>query len=197
MARSDPLEPGNAAARKLPAMIVLVGFMGAGKTSVGRRLARCVGYRFVDLDEEVVRRAERSIPDIFREQGEAEFRRLETEVTRELDAASGVVVAAGGGWMARPELGERWKGAVRVWLRVGASEAVARLEGRLDSRPLLHSEDPERAARRLLAERISSYARAELSVETEGRDPDAVAAEIMRRLAYLAEADGTRETRLD
>lgn len=170
-----------------PSRIVLVGFMAAGKTTVGRRLADRLGYRFVDLDDEVVRRAGRSIAAIFREEGESAFRRLEAEATGALDAAAGLVVAVGGGWMARPELRDRWPDAVRVWLRVGAAEAVARLEGGLAGRPLLATEDPERAARRLLAEREEAYALAELSVETEGRDPDDVAAEVLRRLPPAAE----------
>lgn len=180
---------------ELPSRIVLVGFMAAGKSTVGRRLAERVGYRFVDLDEEVVRRAGRTIAAIFRRDGEPAFRRLEAEASRALDAQRAFVLAVGGGWMARPELRDRWPDAVRVWLRVGAAEAVARLEreGGLASRPLLDPVDPERAARELLAERETAYAAAEISVETEGRDPDAVVGEILRRLTGTRRVDGTRD----
>lgn len=190
MSRSDRPPAG------IPSRIVLVGFMAAGKTTVGRRLAERLGYRFVDLDEEVVRRAGRPISEIFRLEGEAAFRRMEAEVTRGLDRVERVVVAAGGGWMARPELRDRWPDAARVWLRVGAEEAVARLGPSLASRPLLAiEEDPTAVARRLLRAREASYARAELSVDTVGRTPDRVVEEVLGRLEGLREreADGTRE----
>lgn len=187
MARSsvppaDPVEPAAA----LPARIVLVGFMAAGKTTVGRRLAERLGYRFVDLDEEVERRRGRPVPEIFGREGESAFRRLEAEATRAVDDLERVVVAVGGGWMARPELRDRWPNAVRVWLKVGPAVAVERLRGALGTRPLLDAEDPVETARRLLAGREDAYGRAELAVETEGRDPDEIAAGIVERLARRA-----------
>lgn len=166
----------------LPARVVLVGFMAAGKSTVGRRLARRTGYGFVDLDRVVEELAGRPVPEIFREEGEAAFREMEARATRELDDRREVVVAAGGGWMARPELRDRWTGAVRVWLRVSPEEAVRRLEGSLASRPKLDPADPVAAARRLLERRRGDYARAEVAVDTAGRTPEEVAREVLRRL---------------
>lgn len=176
---ADPVEPTAG----FPARIVLVGFMAAGKTTVGRRLAERLGYRFVDLDREVERRRGRPIPEIFRHEGQAAFRRLEAEATRAIDDLDRVVVAAGGGWMARPELRDRWPDAVRVWLKVGPAMAVERLRGALGSRPLLDAEDPVVTARRMLAEREDAYGRAELAIDTEGRDPQEIVAGIVERLA--------------
>lgn len=166
----------------LPARVVLVGFMAAGKSTVGRRLARRVGYGFVDLDRAVEELAGRSVPEIFREEGEAAFRALEARATRELDERREVVVAAGGGWMARPALRDRWAEAVRVWLRVSPEEAVRRLGEDLASRPMLDPGDPVGAAGRLLESRRGDYARAEVAVDTDGRTPEEVAREVLRRL---------------
>lgn len=184
-------EPASGAPAGTPERIVLVGFMAAGKTTVGRELGARLGYRFIDLDEEIERRAGRSIPRIFREDGEAEFRRLEAEVTRALDEVvvtrpdgrHGLVVAAGGGWMARPELRDRWPGAVRIWLRVRPETALERLDGSLDSRPMLDADDPLGSIRALLEGREADYARAEHSVETNGLPPDEVVDRILAAIA--------------
>lgn len=172
---------GREEGRPLPRRVVLVGFMAAGKSTTGRALARRLGYVFVDLDEEVERSAGRTIPEIFREGGEEAFREREAEVTRRLDTMpdeKGMVIAAGGGWMARPELRDRWDDAVRVWLRVRPETVLRRLDGDRASRPMLDPDDPETSVRRLLAGRRDSYARAELAVETDDLSPDEVAARV-------------------
>lgn len=165
-----------------PSRIVLVGFMAAGKSTVGRVLARRLGWRFVDLDREVARLAGRPVREIIRGAGEEEFRRLESLATAALDDLSQVVIAAGGGWMARPELRDRWPDAVRVLLRVSPDAAVSRLGDRLPTRPLLDPVDPLGSARRLLAAREPAYERAEVTVETEGKSPGEVADEILHLL---------------
>lgn len=164
---------------------MLVGFMAAGKTTVGRLLARRLGYRFVDLDRSVEERAGRPIAEIFERDGEARFRELEGKVTRELDPADRVVVAAGGGWMVRPELRDRWPDAVRVWLRVGAETVVDRLGGKVASRPMLDPDAPERTVEELLERRRASYARAELAVDTDDLTPEQVAAEVQELLESM------------
>lgn len=183
------MTPGPAAG--LPERIVLVGFMAAGKTTVGRRLARRLGYRFVDLDREVERRAGRTIPEIFREAGEAGFRELEAEATRALDVGPtpegadgddrGLVIAAGGGWMARPELRDRWTGACRVWLRVDAPTVLERVSD-VSSRPMLDPADPLASARRLLEAREDDYRRAEAAVDTAGLAPEEVVERVLEAL---------------
>lgn len=164
--------------------------MAAGKTTVGRLLAERLGYEFVDLDREVERRAGRPVPEIFRDEGEAAFRSLEAEVTRLQDSVEPVVMAAGGGWMARPELRSRWPDAVRVWLRVSPGEAVVRLGDDLGSRPMLDPADPEASARTILEERAEAYGRAEIAVETDALTPREVAGRILASLDGMDASDG-------
>ena len=90
-----------------PARIVLVGFMGAGKSAVGRRLARRLKYRFVDLDHRIERRAGKKVAELFREQGEAAFRAFELEEAAAVSELENVVVAAGGGAFVLPATRER------------------------------------------------------------------------------------------
>lgn len=178
--------PGD---RAPPGRVVLVGFMGAGKSTVGPLLAALLGYRFVDLDAEVERAAGATVPALFRERGEAAFRRLEARATAALDEARRVVVAAGGGWMARPALRDRWPDAVRVWLRASPATILARVRDAGDGlagRPLLNPADPARSVRRLLEAREADYRRAELAVETDGRSPEAVARAVARALRERA-----------
>ena len=171
-------------AARPPRTVVLVGFMAAGKTSVGRRVADRLGYRFVDLDDEIERLAGSSVPEIFADGGEERFRQLEARATRRLSTGGRTVIATGGGWMARPELRDSWPDAVRVWLQVEPEEAVARLGERIASRPLLaDADDPTGAARALLDRRRSAYERAEIHVDTGDRGAREVAREVVRRLS--------------
>ena len=111
--------------------IVLVGMPGCGKTTVGRELARLSGKPFVDLDEEIVRRAGKSIPDIFREEGEAAFRELEAQVLADVCARSGQVIATGGGAVLRAENRDIMRRAGRVYFLRRALEELP-----TDGRPL-------------------------------------------------------------
>jgi shikimate kinase len=163
--------------------VVLLGFMGAGKTVVGALLAERLGWTHVDLDREIERREGRRIAEIFAADGEARFRQLEAEATARVGRSAGIVLSPGGGWITRPELlGLLGAGTLSVWLKVGAEEAVRRAAAAPGERPLLAGADPLAAARRLLAEREPLYARADLVVETEGRSPVEVAEEIEREV---------------
>lgn len=159
-----------------------MGFMASGKSTVGRILARRLGVPFLDLDEEVEARAGQTIREIFADEGEDAFRDLEAEVTRAADAAGRAVVATGGGWMARPELRDRWPGAVRVWLRVSPPVVLERLRGSLDGRPMLDPGEPEGSVTRIMDARLGAYARAELTVDTDGRTVEQVAGRVLELL---------------
>lgn len=168
----------------VPARIVLVGFMAAGKTVVGRILAGRLGWEFVDLDDAITERAGRSPGAIIREDGEAAFRALEAQLTEAVASRRHVVLAPGGGWVTQPELAASLgAGTVRVWLRVSPGEAVRRAVADGTDRPLLGAPaDRVGRAARLLREREPYYRRSELDVDTDELSPEAVAGEILKRL---------------
>jgi shikimate kinase len=162
------------------APIFLVGFMGSGKTTIGKLLARRLGWTFVDLDDLVVRAAGMPIPEIFSREGEPAFRRRETDALREAAATRRAVVATGGGAACREENLTLMLGAGRVVaLAVSAAEAVRRT-GSASGRPLLDgSADPLSAAGTLLAARQPFYARAQWRFETDGRSPAEIANQVI------------------
>lgn len=163
---------------RLPGRIALVGFMGAGKTTVGRLLAGRTGYRFVDSDDEIESRTGLLVEEIFRVQGEASFRALETRAICDLLLEDRIVLATGGGAFVQPHCAKAMLAkAFIVYLECDFREAVRRLKGGL-GRPLM--EQGEAAAEALLSARQEKYARAHSVVDTTGRTPDEVAGEILQ-----------------
>jgi shikimate kinase len=164
--------------------VVLLGFMGAGKSTVGPLLAQALEWEFVDLDREieVVRGAR--VAEIFAAEGEPAFRAAEAEVSRRALQRERVVVAVGGGWVENP--GVSWplpEESFTVWLDAPEVEILRRLgpdAGR--TRPLLSSANPAATVAELLRRRRPLYGRAALRVETAGRTPGAVVEEIVASL---------------
>ena len=153
-----------------------MGFMGSGKTSVGRELARLLGWTFRDFDDAIEAEVGLSIPEIFRERGEAFFRRTEARVGERLLSGERVVLASGGGWAAEPgRLDALPEDTLTVWLRVSAAEAVRRAREGEGERPLLEVEDPVRRARELLAEREPYYRGAGMVLDSESAPPEGLA----------------------
>lgn len=164
-----------------PVRVVLVGFMASGKTSVGERLARLLGWRFTDFDAEIEARAGASIPEIFARQGEEAFRELEARVGRRLLQEEDVVLATGGGWAATEgRLTDLPEGTLSVWLRVGPEEAVRRAGSGEGERPLLDVADPVGRARELLEQREPLYGRAMVTLDAEEASPGELARAIAR-----------------
>lgn len=168
--------------------ILLVGFMGSGKTTVGRELARRIGWDFVDFDDVIEARTGRSIPEIFAAEGEAGFRRIEASVARDLLELEGAVLASGGGWPAAPgRMDAAGAGTISIWLRVPAEVAVARARSGSgpDSveRPLLETDDPLATARELLRRREPYYRKADHAVDGVEGPPREVVRRILRELA--------------
>jgi len=146
--------------------IVLVGLMGAGKSSVGRRLAQALGMPFRDADEEVERAAGCSIAEIFDQLGEAAFRDGERRViARLLEEPPHVLATGGGAYMNLDTRNLIADKAVSVWLRADV-EVLARRVARKNDRPLLHGRDPREALEALALERHPIYALADLEVES-------------------------------
>lgn len=160
--------------------------MAAGKSTVGRFLAERLGWELIDFDHRIRERTGRSPGAVIREDGEAAFRALEADVTRELAGRTGVVLAPGGGWGADPALAALLgEGTVRVWLRVSPEEAVRRAESEGVDRPLLGdgaAADRVARAEGLLARREAAYRAAEIAVEVDGKAPAEVVDEIVGRL---------------
>ena len=159
--------------------VVLTGFMGTGKSVVGRELARLLGWRFVDADEVIARRAGMSIPEIFRRLGERAFRAMEREVVTELCRGGEVVVAVGGGAIVDPRNLERMRecGLV-VCLTASEEEILRRMEG-VSDRPLLQVSDRRGRVAELLSRRARHYAKADAFVDTTGKSPTEVAREVL------------------
>ena len=168
--------------------VVLIGFMGTGKTAVGRRVAARLGCPFVDTDTLIEERAGRPIPRIFAEDGEAAFRQLEAEVVDAAAGRDGVVIATGGGVVLRPENMARLRQTgVIVALRADPKAILARVGGSV--RPLLAG-DPEGSIRRLLAERDVLYGEADLAVDTTALSPEDAAARVIAFVTRPARGAG-------
>ena len=170
--------------------VVLVGMMGAGKTSIGRRLAHAIHLPFVDADLEIEKAANLSIPEIFEHYGEAHFREGERRVVARLLADGPSVLATGGGAFVCEETREicRRKG-VTIWLRASVSVLLERVRKK-GNRPLLNNPDPESVLRRLLEEREPIYALADIAIASRDGPHHALVAEIIAALeAHLTERD--------
>ena len=143
--------------------------MGTGKTTVGRRVAKSLGFKFVDTDQLIVKRAGKSIPEIFEDDGEKTFREIETEVLRECAEKSGQVISTGGGIVTQPRNREILKTAgYVVWLRASAESIFERVK-RNRNRPLLRVEDPMGTITKLLEERTPVYEQShDLAISTDG-----------------------------
>lgn len=162
--------------------IALIGFMGAGKSTVARELATALGWDCVDLDAEIEAATGRSVPKIFAEQGESGFRCLEQQLTTALASKRKVVFALGGGWVTRPETVAALPRTTFFWLLVSPDEALGRVRAQRQVRPLLAQADPLSAARALEQQRKTLYASLGEPVETEGRTPGQVVQDILTRL---------------
>jgi shikimate kinase len=167
-------------------VIVLVGFMGAGKTTVGRLLSARLGVPFVDSDLVIEQRSGRPVRQIFAEDGEPAFRALEHDVIADLLDGPDLVLAVGGGAAEHPGTREKLATAQVVYLEVGYDQAMARVGGDPD-RPLLARSDLAATYQR----RLPLYAGiATLAVATDGRRPETIAADILARLAPEPAAGG-------
>jgi len=167
--------------------IVLIGMMGAGKTSIGRRLATVLHLPFVDADVEIERAANLSIPEIFSHYGEAHFREGERRVVARLLSSGPAVLATGGGAFICEETRARCREhGVTVWLKADVSVLLERVRKK-GNRPLLEKPDPDGVMRQLLAEREPVYALADIAVASREGPHHALVGEIIAALdAHLA-----------
>ena len=166
--------------------VVLVGMMGAGKSSIGRRLAMRLGVSFVDADAEIEKAASMSIEEIFSTHGEPYFRAGEARViARLLDGGPQVLATGGGAFMNADTRAAIHAKGVSVWLRA-TIEVLARRIKRRNDRPLLKDVDPIETLRRLIDERYPTYAQADVTVESRDVPHDAIVDEIVAGLCSQA-----------
>ncbi|MEO0591919.1 MAG: shikimate kinase [Pseudomonadota bacterium] len=187
MKRAADEDPSPALSKAEPSArdarpVVLVGLMGVGKSTVGRRLASLMGSDFVDADDAIEEAAQRSIPEIFEEFGEAYFRDGERRVIARLIEERGGVIATGGGAFADPQTRALiLKRGLAVWIDCDIDTLVERT-ARRDHRPLLKTGDPHEILTRLHAERKSAYSQAHIRVQSDDGPHENTAAAILRAI---------------
>jgi shikimate kinase len=163
--------------------IVLVGLMGAGKTTVGRRLAEKLGLVFVDADHEIELAAGQTIPEIFAQHGEAYFRDGERKViARLLENGAQVMATGGGAYMNADTRATIRSHGIAIWLRADFDLLMRRVRRR-SNRPLLQNADPEAVMRKLIDERYPVYAEADLTVDSRDIAHTSIVNTIIRSLA--------------
>jgi len=199
---SEKAAPANASAAQEaeitaalgPRSVVLVGMMGAGKSTIGRRLSARLRLPFLDADAEIEAAAGMSIPDIFESRGEPDFRDGEARVIARLLEGGPVVLATGGGAFMRQETRDRIRDrAVSIWLKADADIIMRRVKRRSD-RPLLQTADPESTVGRLISEREPVYQQADLTIWSRDVPHEKIVDECIEALHALLCGGGCTQT---
>ncbi len=164
--------------------IILIGFMGSGKTEVGKRLAKRLGYGFIDTDSMIEARTGKTIKEIFKEYGEPYFRNLEKEVVKDLVGLQEYVISTGGGIVADIDNLKLLKSiGFIVWLKVTPSRVLERV-GSQSHRPLLNVEDPLSRIKQLLSRREPFYKEADLIIDTDNLTVQEVVEQIISHYSH-------------
>ncbi len=171
--------------------IFLIGYMGSGKTTVGKLLAASLGFSFIDLDHYIENRYNRRISDLFAERGEAGFREIEHRLLQEVAEIENAVVSTGGGapcFFDNMLLMNRV--GTTVYLQTNAQELARRLQKVQSNRPLLKDKSPEELLafiEKMLADREPFYGQASLIVENNGCNPQLICEEVLQKISKLRE----------
>jgi len=174
--------------------VVLVGMMGAGKSTIGRRLSVRLALPFLDADTEIEAAAGMSIPDIFESRGEADFRDGEVRVIARLLDGGPAVIATGGGAVMRQETRDRIRDkAVSIWLKADADIIMKRVKRRAD-RPLLQTADPAGTVERLIGEREPIYSHADITIWSRDVPHEKIVDECLEGLHALLCSGGAKQT---
>lgn len=183
MPYSDPSTDQSAdepSSLPLDGHIVLVGLPGAGKSTVGKAVAKVLGRPFLDFDVEIERRTGKSVARLFAEEGESRFRARERALTVELAAAPPMVLAPGGGWVTNPGIMEQIRPPGRiVHLAISSAGALRRVSRSRNVRPLLKTADPLSTLDEILAKRAQLYAMADLVIDVEVVDSQQVVSKVV------------------
>lgn len=164
--------------------IALIGFMGTGKTAVGKALAERLGKEFVEVDSLIEQKAGKTIPEIFQQDGEIAFRELEIEVIKEVAPKKNTVIACGGGVVLnRINIDRLRKECILVYLTAAPEVILQRTTGDKNERPLLHKSDKAAQIRELLRFRQPFYERAaDIKIDTSTLDINSVAEQIIKKV---------------
>lgn len=166
--------------------LVIVGLMGAGKTCIGRRIAKRCGVRFIDADREIEEAAGRSIADIFDQYGEEEFRRGEHRVIKRILEGAPCVLATGGGAFMNNETRQLiCETGTSLWLKAHVDVLIKRTKGRRH-RPLLNQGNPMAILQKLMSERYSTYEKADVTVDTLDENLDVTIGRVLAALNLRA-----------
>ena len=168
--------------------IVLVGLMGAGKSTIGRRLAQKLDLAFVDADAEIEQAAGKSVQDIFRDHGEVSFREGERRViARLLESGPQVLATGGGAFMTEETRNNISRRGIAVWLKADITLLMKRVRRR-DNRPLLKADNPEEVMQTLIEQRYPVYSQADIIVESRDVPHSSIVSDVIRALAAYQRA---------
>ncbi len=162
--------------------IVLTGFMGTGKSEVGRILAEKLYFDFIDSDSELEREQKMSITEIFKNYGETFFRDIESNMIERLSEMEGVVISTGGGVVLRENNIENLKKKGVIVCLTASAETILRRVQQSNNRPLLQVDNPLQKIKELLSSREQYYRNADITISTEGKSAKEIASEILRKL---------------
>ena len=162
--------------------IVLTGFMGTGKTAVGRELSRLLNMKLVDVDTEIEKSRQMTINEIFKQSGELRFREMETEMIRELSERKDVIISTGGGAVLRQENVDVLRKQGIIVCLMATPETILKRTSHSSNRPLLQVEDPFEKIKELLDFRRPFYEKADVMIDTDGKTPRQIAEEIIDKI---------------
>lgn len=162
--------------------IVLTGFMGTGKTEVGKLVAQKLGYKLIDVDSEIEKEKKMKITEIFKEYGEPEFRKIESDVIRRLSDRDNAIISAGGGAVLRQENMNNFRKKGVIVCLTASPETILKRTSNDSTRPLLQVDDPMKKIKELLEFRKPYYEKADIMIDTEGKTPLQVAEEIIEKV---------------
>jgi len=162
--------------------IVLTGFMGTGKTAVGRELSRLLNMKIVDVDTEIEKSRQMTINEIFKQSGELRFREMETEMIRELSERKDVIISTGGGAVLRQENVDVLRKQGIIVCLMATPETILKRTSHSSNRPLLQVEDPFEKIKELLDFRRPFYEKADVMIDTDGKTPRQIAEEIIDKI---------------
>lgn len=160
--------------------IVLTGFMGTGKSAVGKALAKFSGFEFVDTDEIIEKKTGKSISNIFKEDGEKRFREIESEIISEACKGEKQIISTGGGAITSQDNLEKMKSTGSLVALTATPDEIFERVKNETHRPLLNHENPKEKIKELLKKRLPYYLQADLIIDTEGKKPEKIARDIMK-----------------